>query len=206
MRARCCPLNNRPLILASNSPRRRQLLQQIGVPFSIQAMDIDESRHDSEAALDYVARMANEKAHAALAQVGADPAAIVLAADTIVVVDDTVLGKPDNSREAQAMLAMLSDRQHRVLTAVAVVDGSYSRQAVSESSVGFRAISAAEAESYWHTGEPRGKAGGYAIQGLGAVFVNSLNGSYSGVMGLPLYETAGLLQEFGVPVWETSNE
>lgn len=193
------------LILASASARRQQLLQQIGVRFTARAMDIDERVRDSETALDYVRRMANEKAQAAWAQLSA-PAGLVLAADTAVVVDngmgEGILGKPGDADEAVAMLAQLSSRVHQVLTAVTLSDGRDSRQAVSDSKVVFRTIDEEEALRYWQTGEPRGKAGAYAIQGLGAVFVKSLSGSYSGVMGLPIFETAELLRQFGVPVWE----
>ena len=201
------------LILASASPRRQDLLVQIGVPFDVLAQDIDETPLPDEIPEIYVQRMATEKAAAALT---AAPAAVVLAADTTVVCDDRVLGKPVDEADAVAMLQLLSDRQHQVLTAVTIADGSRtdgsrtdrsrtdgsrSRQALSRSTVKFRAISEGEAKAYWQTGEPRGKAGAYAIQGMGAVFVAGLQGSYSGVMGLPLFETAALLAEFGQPVW-----
>lgn len=186
------------LLLASASPRRRQLLQQIGLDFSCLATDIDESPRSDEAARDYVSRMAREKAAAAVERAPAESWRLVLAADTVVVVDGALLGKPADAAEAAAMLARLSDRSHRVMTAVTVRDGSSERQLLSESEVCFRAITAAEARRYWESGEPRGKAGGYAIQGLGAVFVKSLHGSYSGVMGLPLFETATLLESFGI--------
>lgn len=186
------------LILASASPRRQDLLVQIGVPFDVLAQDIDETPLPDEIPEIYVQRMATEKAAAALT---AAPAAVVLAADTTVVCDGLVLGKPVDEADAVAMLQRLSDRQHQVLTAVTIADGSRSRQALSRSEVTFRAISETEARAYWQTGEPRGKAGAYAIQGMGAVFVAGLQGSYSGVMGLPLFETAALLAEFGQPVW-----
>lgn len=194
------------LLLASASPRRRQLLQQIGVDFSCLATDIDETPLPDEAARDYVRRMASEKAAAAVERAPTGSWKLVLAADTVVVVDGALLGKPADAAEAAAMLARLSDRSHRVMTAVTLCDGSRQRQLLSESDVCFRAIAQAEARRYWASGEPRGKAGGYAIQGLGAVFVKSLSGSYSGVMGLPLFETATLLESFGVSPLETTNE
>lgn len=193
------------LVLASASPRRRQLLLQIGVAHAVLAQDIDESRRDGETAQAYVARMADEKAAAALAAL-ADPGATVLAADTAVVIGDTVLGKPADQADAVAMLGLLSGRTHSVLTAVTVASAARREHEVSRSEVSFRPISPREAERYWQSGEPRGKAGAYAIQGLGAVFVESLRGSYSGVMGLPLFETAALLERFDIPCWQASEE
>jgi septum formation protein len=191
------------LILASASPRRQELLMQIGVAFEVHAQDIDETPRATESAETYVQRMAVEKARSAQT---AFPDALVLAADTTVVCDENVLGKPEDEDDALAMLAQLSGRSHRVLTAVAVASADALRQALSHSEVRFRDISSAEARRYWQTGEPRGKAGAYAIQGLGAVFVADLVGSYSGVMGLPLYETAALLSEFQQPVWQTAGK
>lgn len=175
---------------------------QIGVPFEVHAQDIDETPFTGEIPEIYVQRMAAEKAAAALA---AFPSAVVLAADTTVVCDGLVLGKPADEADAAAMLSRLSGRQHQVFTAVTVADGAQSRQALSCSEVTFRQISATEAARYWRSGEPRGKAGAYAIQGKGAVFVAGLQGSYSGVMGLPLFETAALLTEFGQPVWQPTD-
>lgn len=185
-----------PLILASASPRRRQLLEQLGLAFVIAEQDIDESRRSGEPALDYVQRMAREKAASALISQKSD--AIVIAADTSVICDDEVLGKPVDERDALRMLRQLSGREHTVLSAVVVARGGEQHATVSASIVRFRQISDGEAAAYWRTGEPLGKAGGYAIQGYGAVFVQQLQGSYSGVMGLPLFETAALLQEFGI--------
>lgn len=190
------------LILASASPRRQDLLVQIGVQFEVRAQDIDESPLPDEAPETYVQRMAAEKAAAALT---AFPEALILAADTTVVCDDLVLGKPLNEADAVAMLNRLSGREHQVLTAVCVSDRRQSHQALSRSAVSFRSISSDEARRYWHTGEPRGKAGAYAIQGMGAVFVAGLRGSYSGVMGLPLFETAALLAKFKQPVWQPAD-
>lgn len=190
-----------PIILASASPRRQELLSQIAVEFTVRAQDIDESVKDGESAHDYVVRMAVEKAESALKELGENPelqASIVLAADTSVVCDGDVLGKPADETEALAMLKRLSGREHRVLSAVTVASRSQQRTMLSESRVRFREIGEDEAVQYYRSGEPEGKAGAYAIQGLGAVFVEQLLGSYSGVMGLPLYETAQLLAEFDV--------
>jgi septum formation protein len=184
--------------LASASPRRRELLAQIGVAHRIAVADVDESALPGEAPLDYVQRMAHAKAQAVWAR---DRSLPVLAADTTVVLDDVIYGKPRDESHALEMLARLSARTHDVLTAVALADARGLELRVSVSSVSFRALTAAERAAYWSSGEPRDKAGGYAIQGLGAVFIESLTGSYSGVMGLPLFETADLLRSAGVPCW-----
>lgn len=194
------------LILASASPRRLELLRQIGVICRLAPQDIDESPHAGESANALVSRLAREKAAAALQQFADEPGAIILASDTIVVVDDEVLGKPEDQEHARKMLAQLSGRSHRVLTAVTVAGHARQASCVSSSSVTFRAISEAEISRYWQTGEPCGKAGGYAIQGLGAIFVQDLQGSYSAVMGLPLYETAQLLAEFDISCWQIETE
>jgi septum formation protein len=186
------------LCLASASPRRRALLAQIGVPHTIMSADIDEAVMAGETPAHYVVRLARAKAEAVLADCGGLP---VLAADTTVVVDEWICGKPTDQADAAAMLGRLSGRSHRVLTAVALItpQGMGSRLSVSE--VRLRALSAAEICTYWESGEPRDKAGGYAVQGLGAAFIEHLSGSYSGVMGLPLYETAQLLAAAGLPYW-----
>ena len=190
--------------LASLSPRRRQLLEQIGVSFQVLSVEIDESIGAAELPLGYVKRLAAAKAAAGLRQSEArgSMARPVLAADTAVVIDGEVLGKPQSGEDGQRMLRLLSGRTHEVLTAVALATASGLESRVSRSEVTFRAIDAAEARDYWHTGEPRDKAGGYAIQGYGAVFVAGLRGSYSGVMGLPLYETAEFLRSVGVSPWQ----
>ncbi|HEV2112243.1 MAG TPA: nucleoside triphosphate pyrophosphatase [Gammaproteobacteria bacterium] len=188
-----------PIYLASASPRRRQLLEQLGLRFEVLAADLDETPRPGEAAADYVQRLARAKAEAAAARLG-DPAARVLGADTAVVLDGAILGKPRDRAEGLAMLARLSGRRHQVLSAVALWQGGRLDTALSSSEVSFRDISAAEARSYWESGEPADKAGGYAIQGLGAMFVVRLEGSYSGVVGLPLFETAELLRNAGVRV------
>ena len=188
----------RQIILASASPRRQELLAQIGVSFRVASQDIDETLRVGEAAEDFVQRMANEKAESALLAAGIDEQSIVLAADTIVICDGEVMGKPVDQSDAQRMLLKLSGREHHVLSAVTVASQSKSYCTISDSSVHFRVITPQEAERYWLSGEPAGKAGGYAIQGRAAVFVKHLAGSYSGVMGLPLFETAELLSRFDI--------
>lgn len=187
------------IILASASPRRRELLAQIGVRFRQQVAQIDETRLENESPPDYVARVALEKARAIGRQLG-DDGVPVLGADTAVVIDGHVLGKPENEDHARRMLGMLSGRMHGVFSSVAIVRGDREAVRVNESSVWFRSLSASEIEAYWRSGEPRDKAGAYAIQGMGAIFVERLEGSYSGVMGLPLFETARLLRDFGIQV------
>lgn len=191
------------LYLASASPRRRELLQQIGVPFSLLAVSVDETPLPDEAVEDYVRRVALDKARAGLA-VLPDANACVLAADTSVVLDQRILGKPADRADGLAMLAALSGRSHRVLTAIVLANRSACEVRLVDSEVEFRSIDASEAQAYWDSGEPRDKAGGYAIQGWGAVFVSQLHGSYSAVVGLPLCETAQLLDRFGLPRWSKS--
>ena len=189
-----------PLVcLASMSPRRRQLLAQIGVPHVVSAAAIDEAILPGEPAADYVVRIARAKALAVRAHSAALP---VLAADTTVVIDESICGKPAGEAEAIAMLMRLSGRSHRVLTAVALAAHAGVTFRLSASEVRFRRLSREECLEYWRSGEPRDKAGGYAVQGRGAVFIEYLRGSYSGVMGLPLYETAELLRAAGVPYWQ----
>ncbi|MBS3786402.1 MAG: septum formation inhibitor Maf [Gammaproteobacteria bacterium] len=186
------------LFLASASPRRKALLERIGVRFHVVAQAIDEQPNEDEAPEVFAIRLALEKARAGFAARPADHQAPVLGADTVVAVDETLLGKPKDKAEGLAMLERLSGRSHRVLTGVALVDSDRELTRLSISYVQFRPISEAEAERYWETGEPLGKAGGYAIQGLGGVFVEQLEGSYTGVMGLPLFEMHDLLSEFGI--------
>jgi septum formation protein len=188
--------------LASASPRRSELLRQIGVPFTVRAAALDEQRLTGEPAEAYVVRLATAKAEAVWAAVAdAQP---VLGADTAVVLDGAVLGKPADTAEAVAMLERLSGRAHRVLTAVALRYGGGLATRLSESEVRFRATTAAERLAYCATGEPFDKAGGYGIQGHAAVFVENVAGSYSGVVGLPLFETAALLARCGLPAWLTA--
>jgi septum formation protein len=186
------------ITLASASPRRSQLLEQIGVRHRVRPTEIDETPRPGEAPEAYVARLAAGKAEAAWA---ADPSRPVLAADTAVALGAELFGKPEDQNDGVRMLAALAGRTHRVLTAVAVRSGGGLRSALSVSDVSFRALTPAECRRYWETGEPRGKAGGYAIQGLAATFITRLAGSYSGVMGLPLAETAQLLAAAGVRLW-----
>ena len=189
------------LYLASTSPRRRELLTQLGVPFEVLTVQVDESPLAGEDAMAYVQRLASHKAHAGWSQVGSAAQAPVLGADTTVVLGSQILGKPANRDEAIDMLLALSGRTHVVLTAIALATGSGRVQRCSRSEVTFCPIEPALAAAYWDTGEPADKAGGYAIQGFGARFVQHLSGSFSGVMGLPLYETAQLLTEARVPQW-----
>ncbi len=184
------------IYLASASPRRRELLLQIGVDHQIIPADIDEARWPDEAPGEYVKRMALEKARVTHARLDSPPQ-LVLAADTVVVIDDEILGKPENEEHAAAMLKRLSGRCHTVLTGVALLSRTDYGFALGRAELRFRPIKANEAAAYWASGEPQDKAGGYGIQGLGAVFVESLHGSYSAVVGLPLFETARLLASFG---------
>jgi septum formation protein len=193
------------LYLASGSPRRRELLTQIGVPFTAISADIDETPLSHESPSAYVERLARGKAEAGHGAVVSGDSFCVLGADTAVVLDGKILGKPVDEAQACAMLKMLSGHEHLVLTAIAVLDGERCESRVVTSRVRFRDISPEEAVAYWASGEPRDKAGGYGIQGLGAVFVAGLNGSYSAVVGLPLCETAELLGHFGIPCWQTHN-
>ena len=189
------------LILASASPRRVELLRQIGVVPRVLPADIDERRLPGESIEHCVQRLARSKAIQVRQRLkGADVSIPVLGADTVVVVDDDMLGKPRDRADALAMLQRLSARSHCVLSAVALASATGVNQALSRSEVCFRALSAQECADYWDSGEPQGKAGAYAIQGLAAVFIQSLNGSYSGVMGLPLYETAQLLSAASIPL------
>lgn len=173
------------------------------MPFTALSADIDETPFPDESPVAYVERLARDKAAAGYALIADDPsAACVLGADTAVVLDGRILGKPLDQADAQSMLMALSDREHEVLTAIAVLDGQRCESRVVRSLVRFRAIGDDEAARYWASGEPRDKAGGYGIQGLAAVFVAGLNGSYSAVVGLPVCETAELLGHFGIPCWQ----
>ncbi len=189
------------ILLASQSPRRRQLLEQIGIQFAVIEVDIVEQRQAEESPEQFVVRMAMEKAQAGKsAAKSAGPGLVglpALGADTIVVVEQQVLGKPENRKAALATLASLSGRTHQVLSAVALAADTVTHR-LSRSLVKFRTLSAAERTAYWATGEPTDKAGAYAIQGRAAVFVENLQGSYSGVVGLPLFETAALLANAGI--------
>jgi septum formation protein len=185
------------IVLASQSPRRRQLLGQIGVSFFPCSADIDETMRPGEAAAEFAERMAHEKA-AAIGPVDGLP---VLGADTVVVLGERVLGKPRSLEEAKTMLAALSGRQHKVITAVAVItsDGKV-LQTSNTTTVEFKPLSSDEINVYCATGDSMDKAGAYGVQGLAAMFICHLDGSHSGVMGLPLFETAQLLRDAGVKI------
>lgn len=187
------------LYLASKSPRRRELLTQIGVRYEVLAVDVAEEHQPGESADGYVARLATEKAQAGAALAAGVP---VLGADTIVVCDDRILEKPANQADGMSMLMSLAGRDHWVMTAVCMADAQRHQTLCNRTRVRFRAITEQEAEAYWLTGEPVDKAGGYGIQGLGGVFVEAIEGSYTSVVGLPVFETQQLLREFGVPVWQ----
>ncbi|MBK6596409.1 MAG: septum formation inhibitor Maf [Proteobacteria bacterium] len=188
------------LCLASASPRRQQLLRQIGVSFLVDVADVDETALAGESPDDYVERLARAKAQAVWARRGGDMP--VLGADTTVVLDGEILGKPADEVAAIRMLTRLSAREHLVLTSIALTCATGTEIRTSFNKIRFRATTAAERQTYWLSGEPLGKAGAYAIQGLGAVFVVNLQGSHSAVMGLPLAETADLLHVAGVPYWQ----
>jgi len=188
------------IYLASQSPRRRELLTQIGVDYSVLQVELDESRLPGEAAAVYVERLARAKAAAgwALVESGGLPPRPVLGADTAVVLDDAILGKPADVDAARAMLARLSGRSHWVFTGVGLCGEQGACAAVSRTEVWFRPLAAAEIDAYWATGEAGDKAGGYGIQGRAALFVERIAGSYSGVVGLPLFESAALLRRYGI--------
>jgi septum formation protein len=184
--------------LASGSPRRRELLTQIGVRWRLLPAGVDESPRAGEAAENYVSRLAFAKARDALARVPPDCPAPVLAADTVVVAHGQLLGKPTGEADCRRMLELLSGRAHEVFSAVAVVSERGESGAMSRTEVLFRQLGAEEITAYWRSGEPADKAGAYAIQGLAGIFVREIRGSYSGVMGLPLFETAMLLGRHGL--------
>lgn len=186
------------IILASASPRRRELLDQIGIPCTVMPVDIDESLLPGETPEEHVQRLAVEKAAACVDRLGADAESVpVLGADTIVVLEGEVMGKPDDEAHARAMLTRLSGREHCVITAVCVMLGRLQKTALCSSYVLFDDLDVDTVTAYAATGEPLGKAGGYAIQGRASMFIKRLQGSYSGVVGLPLNETATLLRAFG---------
>src|ERR1700722_964904 len=188
--------------LASASPRRRELLQQIGVSFRVVGTAVDEAIRPGESAPAYVLRLAAAKTDAGWQSSRDASEAAVLAADTAVILGGRILGKPADRQDAEDMLRQLSGRTHEVLTAVALRTGDGVLTRISRSEVTFRNLAAGEIQAYWETGEPGDKAGAYAIQGRAAVFIADLRGSYSGVMGLPLFETAELLDRAGVLRWQ----
>ena len=189
------------LYLASTSPRRSELLQQIGVNFETLQVDVDETLLTQEAAADYVQRLALAKARAGLEVVADNRNAVILGGDTAVVYDGRIFGKPVGREQAWMMLETLSGETHQVYSAVSAVNNDQQLTRLTVTNVTFHNLSAQQQQAYWETGEPEGKAGAYAVQGFGAVFVASIAGSYTGVVGLPVAETAELLGCFGVPVW-----
>lgn len=190
---------NKRIYLASGSPRRREILSNLGYEVVVQVAEIDETPHAHEGAHDYVLRMAIGKNQAAVARFQAADAP-VLSADTTVAFNDIILGKPDTPEHAKAMLQQLSGSVHQVLTAVCVSFGGQQFSVVQTSDVHFRVLSDHEIDRYIASGEPMDKAGSYGIQGAAGVFVSHLSGSFTGVMGLPVFETVQLLQQCG---WTT---
>ena len=186
------------LYLASRSPRRSELLARLGVDFGLLDVQVPEQRLPDEPSADYVRRVAREKAGAGLLKVVGSPGAVVLGSDTEVVLGDEVFGKPRDAADAAAMLRRLSGHTHHVLSSVWLVAADREVQAMSVSEVTFAELGDAQVDAYVATGECEGKAGAYAIQGIAEAFVTRLSGSYSGVMGLPLHETAVLLAGFGL--------
>jgi septum formation protein len=184
------------LCLASSSPRRREILGALGLDFAVEPVDIDESRLAAETPRQMVLRLASSKACAAKVASWR----YVIGADTAVILEGTVLGKPQHRDDAIAMLLALSGRTHTVLTGVALRGPDGVQTAISATEVGFREICRDEALAYWHSGEPRDKAGAYGIQGLGGMFVEAINGSYTGVVGLPVFETTCMLRNVGIDV------
>ncbi|MBC7193576.1 Maf family protein [Marinobacter sp.] len=188
------------LVLASASPRRAELLQQMGLRFTVRPVDIDETPRNGELSEDYVCRLAREKALAGLAAVGGEQTRVIGSDTTVELAGQTML-KPEDAKQAVTMLARLSGRTHRVLTAVAVAFAGDCRVELVATRVSFRRLEIPEIEAYVATGEPMDKAGGYGIQGRGGIFVSRIEGSYSAVVGLPLNETSRMLAQTGYPVW-----
>ena len=193
------------LYLASQSPRRRELLQQLGVRFKVHPANVPERVQPGESPSAFVQRLAMEKASAVWSSLGDGQRRPVLGADTVVCIDGHILGKPGDKQAGIDMLQLLSGRTHDVVTGVALVSQQHS-VCVNVSQVTFRSLAIDEIERYWASAEPIDKAGGYAIQGYAAAFITHLAGSYSGVMGLPLHETAQLLQSQQIPIWDKKNE
>ncbi len=190
--------------MASKSPRRRQLLEQMGVNFAQLNIDVSEERLLQEKPQDYVSRIALEKARAGSRVANLDKSIPILGSDTIVVIDNQILGKPTDFNDAIKMLTQLSGRNHKVLTAISVIHNE-AWSSINETTVSFRDLNENEIEAYCFSDEPWDKAGGYAIQGKAAIFVKEIKGSYSGVMGLPIYETAQCLQKAGVQILGTND-
>lgn len=189
-----------PIILASNSPRRKELLRQVGVSFTVDPADVDERPLPGERPEDYAVRVALDKARVAAAR---SKNGVIIAADTIVVVDDTILGKPADRNDAERMLTVLSNRVHRVITGLAVIDAASGKTMTNSAvtSVWFRDLSQQEIQSYLAGGEPLDKAGAYGIQGKGALLVKKIEGCYFNVVGLPLSLLGELLRKFGISLF-----
>ncbi len=196
--------DNIDFYLASSSPRRKDLLQQIGTRFDIIKPEIDETPNINELPKDYVTRIAKLKALTGWQMLKEKylTKKPVLAADTTVIFKNTILGKPKDKSHAMAMLEMLSNNSHQVMTSVAIIFGEKYHQSLCSSIVEFCAIDPQLAEKYWYTGEAKDKAGAYAIQGLGAIFVKKITGSYSAIVGLPLWETKELFDQFKIKYWK----
>lgn len=190
------------LVLASGSPRRAQLLRQLGLAFTVVAVDIDEIPRRAEPARSYVQRMSVEKLEAARPLLAGVGPSVIVCADTEVVLDGRILGKPADQADCVEMLMSLSARTHKVMTGVTVAGGAGVSTFVVETDVVFRHLTCSECEDYWSTGEPRDKAGGYGIQGIGAIFVERIAGSYSNVVGLPLMEVSRSLESQGISCLE----
>lgn len=184
------------LVLASGSPRRRELLEQAGIAFELAAVAVDETPFPDEPAADYVERLARAKSQAGAAT--CEPGRLVLGADTAVVADGRILGKPVDAADGRAMIARLSGRSHQVMTAIALTRGKRTRSIVQTSDVIFDDLDEAAIRNYIGSGEGRDKAGSYAVQGVAACFIREIRGSHSGIMGLPLFETAALLRQFSL--------
>ena len=185
------------IVLASASPRRKELLTQLGYDFQVMVTHVEEQRQSGESPYDYVSRLSRDKAQAGVAlALGSIDAPIVIGSDTIVVYGDQVLEKPRDKEDAQRMLSALSGTQHQVMTAVTVANNNEYQSVTVVTDVWFKPLTNEEIEQYWNTGEPCDKAGGYGIQGVGGKFVTRIEGSFSAVVGLPLFETDQLLREF----------
>ena len=185
------------LILASASPRRRELLSRMGLPFTTVVTDIDEQHLPGEGAHTYVRRLALDKARA-----GFSPGSVCIGSDTVVVIDEQILGKPKTDEDGLRMLALLAGRTHQVYTGVAVYNGETHHDCVVTTDVTFAELSDDDVAAYWATGEGRDKAGAYGIQAIGGILVKNIEGSFSAVMGLPVYETEMLLRNIGVDTWQ----
>jgi septum formation protein len=193
-------MSNR-LVLASQSPRRAELLRQIGLPFDVHVTDVDETKLADESPEEYVERLAQEKCHAGWQLSKADSPVAVIGADTIVLLGDELLGKPGGLNEGKAMLTRLAGKTHTVLSGVAVSNGQRLESTVVSSAVTFKALSRQDIDAYIATGEGQDKAGSYGIQGIGGIFVERIEGSFSAVMGLPVQETEALLRTLNIDTW-----